>query len=120
MGWTRTAECHVESSTLRLHHSTVIKADSDVRRAKASAKKPLSEVATPRPASRAFTGLPRPTLDKLVRLGITRELDLILHLPLRYDDETRLYPINEAPPGRDVLVQGRVVDCEASIALGGS
>jgi len=113
LGWTRTAECDVESSTLRLHHSTVIKADSDVRRAKASAKKPASEVATPRPASRAFTGLPRPTLDKLVRLGITRELDLILHLPLRYDDETRLYPINEAPPGRDVLVQGRVVDCEA-------
>src|SRR6185503_6468340 len=34
-----------------------------------------------------------------------------LHLPLRYDDETRLYPLNEAPPGQPVLVEGKVVKC---------
>ena len=50
--------------------------------------------------------------DKLLRLGISRELDLILHLPSRYEDETRIYPINQAPAGQHVVVQGRVVDAE--------
>jgi len=36
----------------------------------------------------------------------------VLHLPLRYDDETRLYPINEAPQGHSVLVEGKVVECD--------
>jgi ATP-dependent DNA helicase RecG len=51
-------------------------------------------------------------VDPLTRLGLTRELDFALHLPLRYEDETHLHPINEAPPGRAVLVQGRVVDVD--------
>jgi len=36
----------------------------------------------------------------------------VLHLPLRYDDETRLYPIGEAPHGQTVLVEGKVVECD--------
>ena len=36
------------------------------------------------------TGNREAMLEKLARLGITRALDLVLHLPLRYDDETRL------------------------------
>jgi ATP-dependent DNA helicase RecG len=36
----------------------------------------------------------------------------VLHLPLRYDDETRLYPISEAPAGQHVLVEGSVVECD--------
>ena len=60
----------------------------------------------------AFAGLNTATRDKLVRLGITRKFDLVLHLPLRYDDETRLYPINAAPAGQDVLVEGRVVEAD--------
>jgi len=44
-------------------------------------------------------------------LGIATRFDLVLHLPLRYDDETRLYPLNEAPPGQPVLVEGKVVKC---------
>jgi hypothetical protein len=39
-------------------------------------------------------------LEKLARIGVSSLLDLVLHLPLRYDDETRLYPINEAPAGQ--------------------
>ncbi|HUP94943.1 MAG TPA: ATP-dependent DNA helicase RecG [Burkholderiales bacterium] len=50
--------------------------------------------------------------EKLVRLGIARKFDFVLHLPLRYDDETRIYTIDEAPSARDVLVEGRVVECE--------
>ncbi len=59
----------------------------------------------------SLSGLSRSTLDRLAKLGINSKFDLVLHLPLRYDDETRLYPINEAPPGQPVLVEGNVVEC---------
>jgi ATP-dependent DNA helicase RecG len=49
---------------------------------------------------------------RLAKLGITRTADLVLHLPLRYDDETQIYPINAAPAGQPVVVEGNVVDCD--------
>jgi ATP-dependent DNA helicase RecG len=57
----------------------------------------------------ALPGVSKSTLLLLAKLGIARPFDLVLHLPLRYDDETRLYPIGEAPPGQPVLVEGNVV-----------
>ena len=51
-------------------------------------------------------------MEKLAKLGIAARCDLVLHLPLRYDDETRLYPISEAPRGQAVLVEGTVVECD--------
>ncbi len=51
--------------------------------------------------------------EKLAKLGIQRRFDLLLHLPLRYEDETHLYPIADAPFGQTVQVEGRVVLCEA-------
>ena len=54
--------------------------------------------------------LGKATLERLAKLGIHREFDFVLHLPLRYDDETRLWPIGEAPHGESVLVEGTVVD----------
>ena len=61
---------------------------------------------------------PHPSLAKhgkamlaaLAKLGIHREFDFVLHLPLRYDDETHLWPIGEAPHGEIVLVEGTIVD----------
>jgi len=47
---------------------------------------------------------------KLAKLGLHTAADLLLHLPLRYQDETRLYPIAHAPQGQAVLVEGEVVD----------
>ncbi len=49
---------------------------------------------------------------KLARLGIHRDLDLVLHLPLRYEDETRITPIASAPPGLPVQVEGTVRSTE--------
>jgi ATP-dependent DNA helicase RecG len=63
-------------------------------------------------AKTGFAGVTKPVSDKLARLGITRELDLVLHLPLRYDDETKIHAINAAPSGGHVVVEGRVVDTE--------
>ena len=48
-----------------------------------------------------------------MRLGIASTFDLVLHLPLRYIDETRIHAINDAPSAQEVLVEGRVV--EASV-----
>lgn len=43
---------------------------------------------------------PAPALrGRLAKLGIARQADLLLHLPLRYEDETRITPVTEAPWG---------------------
>ncbi|MBA3022921.1 MAG: ATP-dependent DNA helicase RecG [Gammaproteobacteria bacterium] len=52
------------------------------------------------------------TLAKLAKLGIHHRADLLLHLPLRYEDETHLTPIAQALPGETVQVQGEVTHCE--------
>ena len=50
--------------------------------------------------------------EKLTRLGIADEFDLLLHLPLRYEDETHLYPINDVPENRTVQVEGVIIHSE--------
>ena len=69
-------------------------------------RQPDASPLTPHPS---LSGVSRSTLALLAKLGIQRPFELILHLPLRYDDETRLYSIAEAPPGQPVLVEGAVV-----------
>jgi len=54
----------------------------------------------------------RTVAAKLGKLGIRREFDLVLHLPLRYEDETRVTPIANAPPGLPVQVEGTVRSTE--------
>ena len=48
------------------------------------------------------------TAGKLEKLGLRSRFDRVLHLPLRYEDETVLTPIEKAPPGQPVLVQAKV------------
>ncbi|MDP2783558.1 MAG: ATP-dependent DNA helicase RecG [Sulfurimicrobium sp.] len=55
-----------------------------------------------------FQKIGKTTRDKLAKLGIRSPLDLLLHLPLRYQDETHLYPIADAPLSQAVLVEGIV------------
>jgi len=52
------------------------------------------------------------TLAKLAKLDIHHRADLLLHLPLRYEDETHLTPIADAQPGMTVQVQGVVTHSE--------
>ena len=49
---------------------------------------------------------------KLAKLGIFRDFDLVLHLPLRYEDETRLTPMANAQSGTAVQVEGIVRSSE--------
>ena len=47
-------------------------------------------------------------LGKFARLGIRTEADLLLHLPLRYEDETRIVAIADVAPGETAQVAGEV------------
>ncbi|MEZ0602794.1 ATP-dependent DNA helicase RecG [Paraburkholderia sp. IW21] len=51
-------------------------------------------------------------VDKLAKLGLTRDLDLVLHLPMRYEDETSLTPIGHLLPGGIAQTEGVVFDNE--------
>jgi len=50
--------------------------------------------------------------DKLARIGVAREQDLVLHLPLRYEDHTHLCPLGALVPGQAWQVEGTVVNTE--------
>ncbi|MGZ5084861.1 MAG: ATP-dependent DNA helicase RecG, partial [Usitatibacter sp.] len=52
------------------------------------------------------------TAARLQKLGIRTNRDLVLHLPLRYEDETKLTPLAEARAGVPVLVEAEVVDSD--------
>jgi len=52
------------------------------------------------------------TADRLAKLGLTRDIDLVLHLPMRYEDETTLTPIGELLPGGVAQTEGVVFDNE--------
>ena len=67
----------------------------------------MPAVETP-PAAARDKSAPQRALEKL---GLVRDIDLALHLPLRYEDETRLTPIAEAREGEPVQVEGVVRDC---------
>ncbi len=64
--------------------------------------------APPRAGILAKTG--KATQALLAKIGIRRDFDLVLHLPLRYEDQTHLYRIADAPAGQAVLVEGVVSD----------
>ncbi len=46
---------------------------------------------------------------KLARIGIVNIQDLLFHLPLRYQDRTRVTPIGTLQPQTDVVIQGKVL-----------
>ncbi len=54
------------------------------------------------------------TADKLARLGLGNDMALVLHLPMRYEDETQLHTISEAGNlhGLPVQVEGVVIECD--------
>ena len=58
--------------------------------------------------------------SKLAKLGIRTDFDLVLHLPLRYEDETVLTPIDAARHGAPALVEGEVISSEVASGRAGS
>ncbi|MCE4558120.1 ATP-dependent DNA helicase RecG [Pelomonas cellulosilytica] len=70
-------------------------------------------------ASAAAATAPKPTKSApqkaMEKLGLVRDIDLALHLPLRYEDETRLTPIGALREGEAAQVEGVVVDCQVEL-----
>jgi ATP-dependent DNA helicase RecG len=62
----------------------------------------------------AISGVTPLLAEKLDRLGIQRDEDLALHLPLRYEDETCLTPVAEALPGVAGQFQVAVIKTEVA------
>ena len=46
--------------------------------------------------------------EKLLRLDIHNQQDLLFHLPLRYQDRSRIYPIGSLRPGEEKQIQGEI------------
>jgi len=51
-------------------------------------------------------------VENLAKLGIEKVQDLLFHLPLRYQDRTRVYPIGSTQHAQEVLIQGEVEHSE--------
>ena len=54
-------------------------------------------------------------LRAMEKLGLRRDIDLALHVPLRYEDETRLAAIAELRDGDTAQVEGVVQRCEIQL-----
>lgn len=50
--------------------------------------------------------------DKLGRIGIHNLQDLLFHLPIRYEDRTRITPIHDLRPDAYATIEGLVQTCE--------
>ncbi|WP_372658093.1 ATP-dependent DNA helicase RecG, partial [Hydrogenophaga sp.] len=71
----------------------------------------MSAKAEGKPATPALSA-PQKALRKL---GLARDIDLALHLPLRYEDETRIQRLSEAREGQTVQVEGTVTHSEVGL-----
>ncbi|MFA3780531.1 ATP-dependent DNA helicase RecG [Yersinia sp. 1652 StPb PI] len=56
-----------------------------------------------------LSGVGASQAGKLAKMGLETIQDLLLHLPLRYEDRTRLYRIGDLMPGLSVNVEGEVL-----------
>lgn len=56
----------------------------------------------------------KPLIKNLAKLGVAHAQDLLLHLPLRYIDETRIISIRDLRLGDSVQVQGEIVHAEVT------
>jgi len=52
----------------------------------------------------------------LHKLGLDRAIDLALHLPLRYEDETRIVKLRDVREGEVAQIEGVVTHCEVKLS----
>ena len=71
--------------------------------------------AASKPGGKASAAIPKTATQKaLEKLGLKRDIDLALHLPLRYEDETRITQLRDAREGDSIQIEGQVTDCEVT------
>jgi ATP-dependent DNA helicase RecG len=71
----------------------------------------MTETGASAPASPAIRA-PEALRKKLAKIGLHSEADLLVHLPLRYEDETCITPVARAFHGEPVQVEVVVQACE--------
>jgi ATP-dependent DNA helicase RecG len=57
---------------------------------------------------RTLTGVGPKLAEKLAECGVKQVQDLLFHLPLRYQDRTRITPIAAGRDGDDVVIEGEI------------
>ena len=70
---------------------------------------PVSAQSPPKPPAKS------PVQKAMDKLGLRRDIDLALHLPLRYEDETRIVLLADARDGEVVQIEGQVTHSEILI-----
>ncbi len=60
------------------------------------------------PELRALRGVGPAAEERLLRLGISRPLDLLFLLPQRYEDRTRLTALGALRPGQRAVIEGEI------------
>jgi len=60
------------------------------------------------------TPAPSAPQKALHKLGLARDIDLALHLPLRYEDETRISKLRDARDGGTVQIEATVTDSQVA------
>lgn len=56
----------------------------------------------------ALKGVGEAMAEKLAKVGLENLQDVLFHLPLRYQDRTRIVPIGALSPGQDAVIEGVV------------
>ena len=64
----------------------------------------------------ALKGVGAALAEKFARVGLENLQDILFHLPLRYQDRTRVTPIGALRPGQDAVIEGVVAG--ADIVMG--
>jgi ATP-dependent DNA helicase RecG len=76
--------------------------------------KPTAKKAT-EPQAKQSASKPLTAPQKALRkLGLNRAIDLALHLPLRYEDETRIVRLSDTREGDVAQIEASVISCEVA------
>ncbi|MFC1236846.1 ATP-dependent DNA helicase RecG [Vibrio sp. F74] len=60
----------------------------------------------------SLVGVGAKVAEKLIKVGLHTVQDLLFHLPLRYEDRTRIYPMAKVHSGLWAAVQGKVMSVD--------
>ncbi|MEZ8195382.1 ATP-dependent DNA helicase RecG [Vibrio cortegadensis] len=60
----------------------------------------------------SLSGVGAKVAEKLAKVGLNNVQDLLFHLPLRYEDRTRIYPMAKLHAGLWAAVQGKVMSVD--------
>lgn len=60
----------------------------------------------------SLSGIGAKVAEKLEKIGLSTVQDLLFHLPLRYEDRTRVWPMVKLHAGLFAAVQGKVISCD--------